>query len=406
MTRASPKDAAVAGLALALCALYLAWWSRLARAGQFQPVDFDAFYTGAAIVRDGFATRLYDLGLQAGYQLAILGFLPLRGGPLPFVSPPTVAVALVPLASLPIGEAHRLWTALQLALLAALLALLWRLLAGVRPGERALALAATLSLPTLFVTLYKGQVTLIVLIALLGWWQGLRRGDDRTIGLCLVAVVVKPPIFLVPLLVTALRGRGRALAWFCGGTAAVLLVTVAVTGLRPFADFLAVTRSLELTYDYQLVYPAYMYNFRGFVTLLGADAPEAIALTRAGLVASLAAVLLLWLRSPRAAPVDDRLVALSLLLAVFFSPHLYFYDTLLLVAVAAPLYAWLRRASAARATALLVAALAVAPLFLETSWFAIGTRAVRWPVVVMALWAGWIVWERRLPLEATAERAA
>ncbi len=228
-TRERWKQAFLVALALAACASYLAWWSSLARAGQFLPVDFDALYTGAAIVRDGRAGRLYDLGLQASYQAALLGFLPLRGGPLPFVSPPSVAACLEPLAALPIGDAHRVWTALQLALVAALAAGAWRG-TGPRPGERALALAATLSFPMLFVTLYKGQVSLIVLVSLLGWWRGLREDDDRRTGLCLVAFAVKPQLFLVPILVTALRRRLRALAWFAAGAVAVALVTLAVTG--------------------------------------------------------------------------------------------------------------------------------------------------------------------------------
>ena len=165
-----------------------------------------------------------------------------------------MAACLEPLAALPIGDAHRVWTALQLALVAALAAGAWRG-TGPRPGERALALAAILSFPMLFVTLYKGQVSLIVLVSLLGWWRGLREDDDRRTGLCLVAFAVKPQLFLVPILVTALRRRLRALAWFAAGAVAVALVTLAVTGPGPFVDFLGVTRALELAYDYQLVYP-------------------------------------------------------------------------------------------------------------------------------------------------------
>jgi hypothetical protein len=393
VTRTRLTEAASAAAALSTCAGYLAWWTRLAEGGQFVPVDFDAFYTGAAIVRDGFATSLYDLGVQARYQLVLLGFLPLRGGPLPFVSPPAVAVFLAPLASLPLADAHRVWTALQLVLVAVLGAGVWR--GTERPAEKALALAAALSFPMLFVTLYKGQVSLIALLALLGWWSGLRRENDRACGLCLVAFAVKPQLFLVPLLITALRRRLRALAWFAAGSFAVGLITLAAAGPAVFSDFLRVTRALELTYDDQLVYPAFMYNLRGFVTLLGAGPEQAIALTRAGLAAAIAAVLLLGWRGARDDGLDDLRVAASLLLAIFFTPHLYFYDTLLLVAAAAPFHAWLRRTAPARATAFLLVALAVPGLFLETAWFRVGERIVRWPVVVMALWLAWIAVEAR-----------
>ena len=401
MTPERRSDVALAALALVAGGSYVAWWTSLARAGRFQPVDFDAFYTGAAIVRDGLGARLYDLRLQAAYQAALLGFLPLRGGPLPFVSPPSVAVALLPLAALPIDAAHRVWSVLQLALAAALGRGAWRA-AGERPGERALGLAATLAFPMLFVTLYKGQVTLLVLLALLGWWRGLRRGDDRASGLCLVAFAVKPQLFLAPLLVTALRRRGRALAWFAAGSAVVALGTVAVVGVGPWRDFLAVTRALEVTYDYQLVYPAHMYNFRGFLALLGVAPPLTITLTRVGLAAALAVVALLWVREPPTAPLDDRRVAASLLLTVFFTPHLYFYDTLLLLAVAAPFHAWLRASRPAGARALLLAALVVPALFLETAWVPVGSGGVRVAPVLMALWGGWIARELMRPAPAAA----
>ena len=244
-------------------------------------------------------------------------------------------------------------------LVAALAAGAWRG-TGPRPGERALALAATLSFPMLFVTLYKGQVSLIVLVSLLGWWRGLREDDDRRTGLCLVAFAVKPQLFLVPILVTALRRRLRALAWFAAGAVAVALVTLAVTGPGPFVDFLGVTRTLrarriDATSRRRTRVHVQLPRLRHPVGGGAAGSRSRYAGRRSprpwdgrAPVAS---------GAPRSEAPDDRLVALSLLLAIFFTPHLYFYDTLVLVGVAAPFYAWLRRVDSTRATAFLLVAL-------------------------------------------------
>ena len=59
--------------------------------------DFTAYYTGAAMIRDGIGRRLYDLDLQTAYQQRILGQRSFLGGLLPYNSPPHLALLLVPL---------------------------------------------------------------------------------------------------------------------------------------------------------------------------------------------------------------------------------------------------------------------------------------------------------------------
>lgn len=365
--------------------LYLGYLVWLAAAGRFRPVDFDAFYTGAALLRDGHGARLYDLGLQAEYQRRLLGALPLNGHVLPFVSPPHLAVLLLPLSYLPLGAAYAVWTLVQLALVA------WLARECVRPCEtaagRVAVLGALAAFPMLLVTVYKGQLSLLVLVGLLAWMRALRAGRDGALATALLAGTVKPQLILVPLVITACLRRGRALLLFAGGGLLLVLLAAAVAGPASLGDFLDLTRRLDATFDDRIVYPAYMYNFKGALTLLLGIQPAVIGTaTRLALLLALGAAAALCWPGARDGGTGPLRIALALLLGVFFSPHLYYYDALVLVAVALAFDAHLRRSAPRWRPALLGAAYAAPLLFLESAWIDLGGRAVRWPAVLMVGW--------------------
>ena len=376
---------AVAALGLVVAGLYLGYFVWLAAAGRFRPVDFEAFYTGAALLRDGHGARLYDLGLQARYQIELLGRLPLHGNVLPFVSPPHVAVALLPLAYLPLGAAFAAWSLLQLVLVACLAR------ECVRPcgttAERAAVLGALAAFPMLLVTLYKGQLSLVVLVSLLAWIRALGGGRDSVVALALLVGTVKPQMILVPLVITACLRRGRALAIFAAGGFLLVLLAAVVAGPSSWVDFLEGTQRLDVNFDHRIVYPASMYNFKGMLVLLLGVHPALIgAATRLALLLALVAAGALFWRRGR----DDETLplrfALALLLGIFFSLHLYYYDALLLVAVAVSFDAHLRRFAPGWRPAFLGLAYAVPLLFLEAARINLDGRAVRWPAAVMVGW--------------------
>jgi hypothetical protein len=380
------RTRALAALCVVVGALYLGYFAWLAAAGRFLPVDFDAFYTGAALLRDGHSARLYDLALQARYQLDLLGRLPLNGNVLPFVSPPHLAVVLLPLAYLPLGAAFAAWTLFQLVLVA------WLARECARPcattAGRITVLCALAAFPMLFVTLYKGQVSLVVLVSLLAWMRALEGGRDGAMATALLIGTVKPQMILVPLLITACQRRGRALVLFTGGGLLLVALAAAVAGPGSLVAFLDTTRRLDASFDHRIVYPAYMYNFKGALTLLLGTQPALIAAaTRLALLLALVAtVALFWRRRQD----DDTLplrLALALLLGIFFSLHLYYYDALLLVAVAVAFDAHLHRFAPGWRAAFLGLAYTVPLLFLEDAWIDLGGRAVSWPAVLMVGWA-------------------
>ncbi len=377
-----------------LAGVHLYRWAALAGQGYFQPVDFYSFYAGAALVRDGLGGRLYDFGLQARYQMGLLGELPLGGFLLPYVSPPHLALLLVPLTRFPHNVALFIWLGLQVALVGALIQCCLAGSAKFPLHERILLLAALVSFPMLVVTVFKGQLSLVLLLCVIGWIEALRRGSDLGVAGWLLLGSVKPQLIIVPVLLTIMARRWRALFVLAAGAASVLVLCALLLGPSCLTGFIAATRWIDACYDHRLVYPAYMYNFKGFLTLLLDlnHLPLIKVLSSLGLVATPVLIACLWrVKVNTWDKKFDLKVALSLLLGLFFSPHLYYYDALLLVAVAFLFHRHLVRTGANLPRGVLLgAALLLPPLFLENALIAIAGHWVRWPVVLMVAWGAWM----------------
>ncbi len=377
-----------------LAGVHLYRWAALAGQGYFRPIDFYSFYVGAAIVRDGLGSRLYDFGLQAQYQIGLFGE-PLSGGfLLPYVSPPQFALLLMPLAWFKCSVALFIWLGMQIALAGALVQCCLRGSAQLPLHERILLLAALVSFPMLVVTVFKGQLSLVLLLCVIGWIEALRRGSDLGVAGWLLLGSVKPQLILVPVLLTIMARRWRALFILAASAGSILLLCGLILGPACLTGFVAATRWVDSNYDHRLVYPAYMYNFKGFLTLLlGLNhLPLIKILSSAGLVA--AAVLIACLWRARVETRDrkfDLKVALSLLLGLFFTLHLYYYDVLLLVAVAYLFHKYFVQTGRILQRGLFLgAALLFPPLFLESALISLGGHWVRWPIVLMVAWAAWM----------------
>src|SRR4051812_18240679 len=97
-------------LNLGLGGSYVGLWLREARADLFWRADFTAYYTAASMVRAGHGAAIYDERAAAAAQEAVLGGRRFEEGLLPFLTPPQVALALVPLTFLPLRQAFWLWS--------------------------------------------------------------------------------------------------------------------------------------------------------------------------------------------------------------------------------------------------------------------------------------------------------
>lgn len=369
--------------------LYLILWGWLASRGVFHPIDFWVYYAEATLIWDGHGNQLYNVGLQSQYQLQLLGVLPLNGHVLPFVGPPHLAIALLPLATLPPYFAFSFWIALQIMLVVLLVWLYVEDSPSLSWPERIITIGAFCSFPMLFVTIYKGQLSLIILFCIFCWFKQMCKGSDKGIAFWLLLGSIKPQLIVVPFFLTLLARRWKALAYFVAGATLLTALCTVLLGLESIGDFVLSMLSIDSNFS-PTPYPAYMYNFKGFLTLvLGLGAVPLIrALTFAGFLFALVIVIYLWRGR---VDIDDKnfriKTALSLLLGIFFCPYLFYYDTLLLVVVAKLFHDFLMNSFKESVKWIFLLIMYTIPIFfLESSMISVAGLNIRWPVILMISW--------------------
>ncbi len=367
---------------------YISEWAVLASRGVFSPVDFWIYYAEASLIRDGYGNQLYDPGIQSQYQLQLMGVLPLNGH-LPFIGPPHLALVLLPFILLSPHWAYYFWIIMQSSLVVLLIFLYIKKNPELSLQERIIHAGAFVSFPMLFVTIYKGQLSLIIFLCIFFWLKEMRKGNDYGTAFWLLVGSIKPQLIVFPFLLTLMARRWKALAYFMAGGALFLSLSAIWLGPGSIRDFVLSMLKMDSNFS-PIPYPIYMYNFKGFLSLiLGLEKfPLIRSLTLAGFLFSLIAVICLWRgRVHVNDETFDLKMALSLLLGIFFCPYLFFYDTLLIMIVAKLFYDYLLKSFKETAQQLFLLIMYLIPLFfLESSYISIAGYIVRWPAVLMIVW--------------------
>jgi hypothetical protein len=192
--------------------------------------DYLAFHTGATLVASGEGAALWDLDRQRAVQEALAGCRLDRWQP--YVNPPLLAAALVPLTGLGPRGAFHAFGAFSIAALAVAMMALGRALPLLRtvPGAWPTALLLVYGFVPVATTLGGGQNTALTLALLAGFYAALHGRKDAWAGLWLGLLSYKPVLLPVLVLVLVLRRRGRALAVGASVVAAHYALGAAVAG--------------------------------------------------------------------------------------------------------------------------------------------------------------------------------
>lgn len=322
-------------LNLLIAASYIALWMVSVRQKIYRGSDFTAFYTGWSIVRGGQAAQLYDQSVQTAYQRVVLGGGQFQDGFLPYLNPPYATLPFVPLAALSLETAFILWTIGQFALLVWLLHRLFQLSASWARTDRRLLASIIIAFPALFLTLILGTFSLLMLVCFVELYLALRGQRSGRAALWLVLATIKFQVIGLPVLMLLVGRRWRVLGYAGLLFSALVLLSGFVFGWEIWPQYL---RFLGTTSSYFGVFgikPQLMYTFRGLLaTLLGNERGPLINSVSALAFAAVALVVAwLWRRGVRSDRPDfDLRFGLTLLLGLFFSPHLYPHDAMMLVA--------------------------------------------------------------------------
>jgi len=303
--------------------------------GAIVGADYSAFYGAGHRVIEGRADLLYDVDAESELTRALVAPAPWREEVHPFVSPPYWALAFVPLAALPYPISLAVFSALSIAMLFLSTRMLrdaFRSLAS-RGSTRTLARAALGFFPVLL-SLLNGQTSMLLLACFTAFFALLRRQRELAAGLAIGLLAVKPPLLLGPGLVALAAGRWRVLVGIACSASAWLAVgwSVMPDAMRAYA--IATPEIVELL-------RASEYHTWGQTSLFGLatlllDPISHGAATMVGwsLIALAAiAIVVMVARTPwtPGSARWDLTLAAALALGFVASPHLFLYDTSLLV---------------------------------------------------------------------------
>jgi Glycosyltransferase family 87 len=366
-----------------------------ARADAHWQGDFTAYYTGGVLAG---SPALYDLDAQQRAHRELLARDGHEEGPrfLPFINPPHAVLPFAGLARLASRrQAFAVWLALQLALTAFVARLVWKVLEGRVAWERLFIISLTLALPAVLYTYLNGQLSLALLACLFLHYLSLREGRQTGGGLWLALATVKPQLTVLPAAGLAGSRRFVALASFAACVVVLVFVSSLLLGWHRWVEYPAILARVGSGVGSQYgADPRAMSNFKGLLTrAMGDGQAQAInALTYAFFFLSVALTLLLW----RAALSFDLSMAFTILLNIFFNPHLNPQDTVLLAAPAILLHTHLRRHNLSPKP---LAALAVVytplywALFLASRQFAFGGEVYLTILtnLILIAWTGYLL---------------
>lgn len=208
--------------------------------GLFDLVGMDYFtsYTAAEMIYNGDASDLYDTRAQWEYQRPLIDALDIDWDDRvmhPYISPPLLGIASVPLLALGPSLAFAVWVLLNVA---AVCAGVWLIVRRLETNWLTPWVVLVGSMP-LLMALMLGQVEGLLFLAFVAFMLELRDGRDIRAGLALAVFAIKPPLLLAPLLYLAVTGRRRA-TWTTliatGVQAAGSMLLVGPRGVREFVD--------------------------------------------------------------------------------------------------------------------------------------------------------------------------
>jgi hypothetical protein len=328
------RSDALVGAALggAVVVAYLVLWLHVG-ALQVGRSDFTSTYVGATLLREGLGPSMYNQSLQAPLHAALIA--PDREGNLPFVNPPLAAALALPVTLFTLGEAYRLWSILQFALL------MISVVVAIRAAPRqrtlppitlaAVGLVALACLGT-WATLLLGQWDGLSALGLAVTYACLRSHRPAAAGvvLAVTSLVAKPHLALgLAAFVIGVRDR-RLLLGAAAGVAGSVLLSLAVAGTGGIAGFVAA--AVDSTTRWQLA------NMVSLVGIAGSIAGNGTASHVMAAVGSLVAVVVAAALGSTLRNRPDRLEAAlagATVLSLLASPHAYWDDLALLVPAAA-----------------------------------------------------------------------
>ncbi|WP_085908506.1 glycosyltransferase family 87 protein [Kiloniella majae] len=300
--------------------------------------DFVAFYTGGSFYNQGVLEKAYELAPEMYFpeqfkfqrDLIAEDYL----GHSPFINPPYAALLYAPFAKLDYIPAYIAWIIFNVTLLFISV----QVIRSELPIFQQLSLTKTflacfLFYPTVACFLY-GQATPIILMLYCLCYTFLRRGQDFKAGFCLGLLAFKPQLAIGIALVLLLKWRINALI----GGALSLSASLAIGFIlmpNEMSSYIDLSPRL-LDFLRSPAYPTQgIDSFFGFSVFLFENINPLLTDISTYILTTITILLLLklWWKSPwlEDMPKWDLSMAVTICWGLLISPHLFYYDLMLLL---------------------------------------------------------------------------
>lgn len=311
--------------------IYILAWSIFIQGTAVYGTDFISFYTAGRIVRLGQPQELFNLDIQRSIQKNLEGDYYFSGGSNLSQHPPYLAPLLALISIDDFKLAFTLWTFVRILIWIACGWIIFNLLRRNKFDSLStfFASAGFLLFYPLFLSILAGQDTIFILLGLLLWQTGIIESNAVKTGLGLAWSTLSPTI-AGPLGLALVSSRRKASVWFFLGCSSLFLFTLAFIRIGGIIDFINLMKISSTSSEFGLN-PESMYNFLGFL-LRTFPKFELTAARQTAWVAEIVSTLiivLLWIRNRQVNSLF--IVNISIVLAVFFSPHLHIHSTTFLL---------------------------------------------------------------------------
>ena len=287
-----------------------------------------AFYAAGRVAHLHGYSNAYNIDLQQEVQEGVVGFPLVQGQVLLYNHIPYLVPLLSSLVSADYVGSFLRWVALLFMIHTMAVILLLR--NTINTSRSALFFGATLFFP-FFQSLLLGQDTSFLFLGVVLWVVGMTKKMDWMAGIGLALTSVRPHLCIV--LAVPFLFQHRSVFWrFLAVVSVLVLISLLLLGKDGTFEFLTILQ-ISAGGTWHGMHETDMVNLIGLATRLFPFVQSDVA-RAAGWVGYIAGIIMAVVLWKKEAPYAIK-IGVSIILALFFAPHLHYHDlTLLLVPLA------------------------------------------------------------------------
>lgn len=301
------------------------WFTMITSPSLRTGTDFISYYSVARISQEYGIAKIYDVNMQQEFQEEAVGFRLTEGQVLLYLHVPYIIPILVLFVSKNYIFSFIVWVALMLSIYSFAS---FFLLKNITKNSIGFYFVGLVLFFPFFQSLLLGQDTSILFLGITFWLIGIKK-DNEWFSAIGVAITSVRPHFCLLFLLSLLFYNPKSIWKYIFTTGGLVLLSFLLIGWNGIQQFIEI---LQISADgnwYGMNENA-MFNLIGLIsrTLPFLDAEIIRVFGWVGYFVGIIFAIVLWAK--RTQP-NEWLISISIILALFFAPHLHYHDLTLLV---------------------------------------------------------------------------